>query len=199
MTESTSRSRMGRGVAVLAIVALGALAISPAYSAFNPTKGKIKKIAQKQVKKVGRDLFIEEAELVRYGPVTVNLGASQQVASIGPFTFTAACEIADDADPGTDPDPLNAVQYIDTSEDNSAFNSDDDSEDDFDAADPAEEWAEDAGNEPETGDPVDVSDDDDGIMHAYSPSGTAIEGQAMALSNHATDTCTFWGSFLHLT
>lgn len=189
-----NRSRLSRGVAILAVVALGVAVVSPAFSAAPLTKAKVKKIARKQVKRVGDPRFINESELIDYGPITVPVGGTAPVQTIGPFSFTATCALEDT---GVDPDPLNGEVLIDTSEDNSSFDADDDSEDDFDAADPAEEWAQDVGNDPDdfVADfpPRDVNSEDDGEGKAVSPSGTSIFGQTTILTDFAAQSCTFWG------
>ncbi len=196
-----TRKGLLRGVGILAAVLLAAGAISPAFSAAPVTKGKVKKIAKKQVKKVGIPLFIEEqTELYRYGPLTLNPGGSAAVAAFGPFSFTASCLVLDDAMAGTDPDPLDAEVLIDTSEDNAAFDSNDDEEDDFDAADPPEEWAQEAGNDPDVLNEQTVDSENDEDAHALTQGGgTAITGGTMIRVGSAGDAdsgCTFSGWFL---
>ncbi len=196
-----TRKGLLRGVGILAALLLAAGAISPAFSAAPVTKAKVKKLAAKQVKKVGIPLFIEEqTELYRYGPLTLNPGGTAPVAAFGPFSFTASCLVLDDAMAGTDPDPLDAEVLIDTSEDNAAFNSDDDEEDDFDAADPPEEWAQETGNDPDVLNEQDINGEDDEDAHALTQNGgTAITGGTMIRVGSAGDAdsgCTFSGWFL---
>ena len=91
-----SQSGFSRGIAVLAIVAMGALAVTPAFSAAGVTKKKAKKIAKKQATAVlqariddfGDPIFIEEDEVVRFAG-TASLGTTDQtIATIGPSSFT---------------------------------------------------------------------------------------------------------------
>jgi hypothetical protein len=195
-----TRKGLLRGVGILAALLLAAGAISPAFSAAPLTKAKVKKLAGKQVKKLGPELFIEEqTELFRYGPLTLNPGGSSPVAAFGPFSFTANCAVDDDAMAGNDPDPLDADVLIDTSEDNASFDSDDDSEDDFDAADPAEEWAQETGNDPDSLNEQDINVEDDEDAHALSASGTALTGGTTIRVGSAGDAdsgCTFAGWFI---
>lgn len=200
------RSRVGRGVAVLAVAALVVAVVSPAFSAAPLTRAKVKKIAKKvarqQIRSLGRSLFIEEeGELVRYGPIALGVGGTAPVAIFGPFTFTASCTRTDDADPTNDPDPLEGEVLIDTAEDNAAFESNDDAEDDFDAADPPEEWGQETGNDPDVLNEQDLNDEDDEDAHALSAGGTALSGGTTVRIGSAGDAdsgCTFAGSFLVL-
>ena len=133
---------MRRGIAVLAVAALGsgAFAATPAFSAKTVTKKTVKKI----VRSLGGTLFIDEAsELDRFGPIKLSVGQSAPIGTYGPFTLSADCQQGD-FDMDGPPFENRARILIDTSEDDSAFESNVDSDEDFDAADPPAAWAEDS-------------------------------------------------------
>jgi hypothetical protein len=191
---------------VLVLAVLGAFAaamvISPAsahITTFGHLKKHIKRIAKKVAKKqattivqttVGPTLFVEETELQRFGPIELNIGqADQTIGAFGPFTLRASCD-----QPGGAGTPERARILITTSEDNSAFDSNDDSEDDFDAADPAEQWAAFTAT---TENVQEITSEDDGDAHAASPSGFVIRGvgNTLATSFSGSD-CFFAGAVL---
>jgi hypothetical protein len=189
------RSPVGRAITVVAAMLLAAGALSPAFGAQGVTKQQVTKIAKKQVKKVGDPRFIQETELVRYGPITLNAPGTAPVGTFGPFTLTAECALIDDAGDGP-PLEEHGLILIDTSEDNSSFESQDDSEDDFDAADPAEEWAEEIADGPDV---QDINSEDDDDAHASAPSGTRIAAAAnVIILNQAGFDCIFSGAILVL-
>jgi hypothetical protein len=181
-------------VAVLAAMLLAAGAIAPAFGAAAVTKKKATSIIKKQVKKVGDPRFIEEAELIRFGPALLNLGQSVPLASIGPFEFSAAC---DEVDSNADGPPLEERGriFITTNEDNSAFDSDEDSDDDFDTSQLGE-WAEEIADDPGV---QDINGEDEDDAHASSPSGTRIASTAnrIVLNQGGVD-CSISGSILVL-
>jgi hypothetical protein len=189
------RSPVGRAITVVAAMLLAAGALSPAFGAQGVTKGQVKKIAKKQVKKVGDPRFIQETELVLFGPITMNAPGTAPVGTFGPFTLTAECNLIDDAADGP-PLEEQGVILIDTSEDNSSFESNEDSEDDFDAADPPEQWVEEIADSPDVQE-INTEDDDD--AHASAPSGTRIASTANLLAlNQAGFDCTLSGAILVL-
>jgi hypothetical protein len=170
-----TRTGMLRGVGILAALMLAAGAISPAFSAAPLTKAKAKKIATKVLKQkiddVGNPIFIEEAELVRFGPVTLNVPGTAAIGTFGPFTLTADC--ADDGGGN-----VLAQVLLTTTEAHSAFESDDDYDDDFNPGDPDNPaiWA---GGE--TGNAIDggaqtLGNEEDGEAIAVAPSGFSIAG-----------------------
>jgi len=187
-----TRKGLLRGLGILTAVLLAAGAISPAFSAAPLTKGKVrkiaKKVAKKQINALVPPMTIQETELVRWGPVTMNIGqADQVIGAFGPFTLSASCD-----QPGGAGTPERARVLIDTSEDNSAFDSNDDAEDDFDAADPPEEWAELTAL---TENVQDITSEDDGDAHAAAPSGTVIRGVGNTLiTSFAGFDCWFAGT-----
>jgi hypothetical protein len=189
------RSPFGRGITVVAVLLLAAGALSPAFGAQGVTKKQVVKIAKKQVKKVGDPRFIQETELVRYGPITLNAPGTAPVGTFGPFTLTADCALVDDQGNGPPLEEQGQI-LIDTSEDNSSFESDEDSEDDFDAADPPEQWAEEIANDP---DEQEINSEDNDDAHASAPSGTRIAASAnLIVLNQAGFDCIFSGATLVL-
>jgi hypothetical protein len=192
---------------VLAIGVLGALTAalltSPAnahLTTFSHLKQHIKKIATKIAKKqartivqttVGPTIFIEETELVRFGPINLNLGQNQTIGTFGAgsFTFTARCVDSAGSTQG--------IVEITTSRNNSAMQSNDDDFDDFDTGDTAW-WAEDTGGLTATG-TQEINSEEDGEGHAWSPNGIVIEGVGTAIvtnpENVSAD-CSIGGSFL---
>jgi hypothetical protein len=180
----------------------GALLASPVSADFEPAHEKkhVKKIAKKAAKKfatsivsttVGPTLFIEETELLRYGPINMTEGqADQTIGTFGPFTLKTRCN----EDPaGT----LNGRIIITTTEDHSAFESDDDSYDDFSSGIEAN-WASETDGFPDTS--QEINDEDDEDAHAISETGaTAISaaGSIILLNpEDATPDCIFAGGVL---
>jgi hypothetical protein len=185
----------------IALGVMGAMAasllISPASAhlgKFGHMKKHIKKIATQRINALVPGMIgaqaIEETELVRWGPIKLNIGqADQPVGTFGPFTLTASCD-----QPGGAGTPERARVLIKTSEDNSAFDSNDGDEDDFDAADPAEQWAEFTAA---TENVQEITTEDDGDAHAASPSGTVIRGVGNTLAtSFAGVDCFFAGAVL---
>jgi hypothetical protein len=196
--KDRSPSRWGRAIAVLAVVALGVMTVAPAFSAHNNKH--VRKISSKvannvlknKIDNLGNPIFIEEAELVRFGPINLSAGQSAPIGTFGPFTLTADCAEGDFFADGA-PFEYRGRILISTSEDNSAFVSNDDSEDDFDAADAPEDWAE---NTAEVG-TQDINSENDESAHALSPSGTWISsaGNIIALTFDGAH-CQFAGAVL---
>jgi hypothetical protein len=186
------RSRLGRGLAILAVAALAVAVVSPAFSAAPLTKAKVKKIAKKQVKKVGPGLFIEEDELDRFPVVTVNTGAADQILfTKGPFTAIARCNL--------DGGDVRGQVYIQTSEGGSLFHSyDQDEETPFDPADGLVLWYEHTGNPPGGAPDGDDSEHDSGAS-AYAPSGVTFSAIVRVLTNYGGSHCRFDGWLLDLT
>ena len=190
------RSRIGRAVAILAVAALAVAVVSPAFSAAPVTKAKVKKLAKKAVKQniddFGNPIFIEETELVRWGPVTMNVAeADKPIGTFGPFSLTAHC--ADDGAGNIDAEVL-----LTTTEAHSAFQSDDDSDDDFNPGDPDNPayWARDTGGII-VGGPPEINSENDEDAHAIAPSGFSIAaGQSAIGTNFGGFDCWFTGAIL---
>jgi hypothetical protein len=143
--RETKMDRRSRGWLrpVLVLGVLGAFAaamlISPAsahITKFGHLKKHIKKIATKVAKKqattivqttVGPTLFIEETELIRFSAQMNQGAADQTLATVGPFTLTAACD-----DDGVN---FDAFINITTSEANSIVDGPSDDDTDFDPGD----------------------------------------------------------------
>jgi hypothetical protein len=183
---------------VIVLAALGALTVAalaaPASAhlgSFGHLKGHIKKIAKKVAKKeattvvnnLGTTLFVEETELIRFS-VQMNQGAADQtLATVGPFTFTGACE--DNAA------NFDAFIEITTSESNSILDSpDSDDDDDFDTGETRNVLS--YQNYPDVGLPNQWNGG--GIFHAASPSGTYIQGPTTIFVNFDGSNCTFMGT-----
>jgi hypothetical protein len=123
-------------------------------------------------------------KIVRVAPFTLTDGQTRVVLTEGPFTFTAECTIDDG---GTD----TAEILIDTNADNTAYDGDDD-DGDFDAADPANEFAADSAA---TNDPF-FDEESDGA--AIAPDGTEILGSRLHTGGNVLgqdDVCRFGGYF----
>jgi hypothetical protein len=120
-------SRIGRSVAVLAVAALAVAVVSPAFSAAPLTKGKVKKIAKQQIKKLVPGMIEDADNVVETAHFLLSDGESRVIISHGPFTVTANCDL-DAAGQDT------ANMLIATSQDNSSFDASDEN-DDFDVAD----------------------------------------------------------------
>src|ERR687891_1132033 len=182
---------------VLGVVA-AALIISPASAHFVPRHERkhVKKIARRIARKeariivqttVGPTLFIEETELVRFGPVKMNTGAPDQtLGTFGPFTVKASC---DDEGGGVE----EAQAFIETSVAGSLFDS--------------YWWGTEAPFDPsDTNAPIiwteaeaaGLSSGYLGIGHAEAPNGTSLSGEVTAFTNLGTSACTFSGYFLHV-
>jgi hypothetical protein len=182
---------LGRALAVLAVVSLAAMAVSPAFSAANFTKAKVKRVAQKVLRNgiddVGNPIFVEEAgEFVRFGPVKMSVGQPDvPLFSLGPFTIEGAC-----FESGGD---THAVATITTVEENSTFGSVQfPSGVEFDPSDGPLFWAHAISNGAEAG------TSSMGSGHAESPSGTALDGSVNAIAELGGQDCTFYGWYTNL-
>lgn len=171
-----TRKGLLRGVGILAALLLAAGVISPAFSAAPLTKGKVKKIAKKQVKKVGPGLFIEETEFDRLGPITMNTGdPDQTLFTFGPFTATVRCDL--------DAGNVRAGVRIQTSEIGSYFSSyDEGDEEPFDPADGAILWIENTGDVP-GGLTEGVDREHNSPAIALSPSGVSFSAMVRNIIN----------------
>jgi hypothetical protein len=93
-----SRSRLGRGLAVLALAALAVAVVSPAFSAAPLTKAKVKKIARKEAKKqinalvpdMISDLAVLKSNYVIFKE-TLTFGQEKTLTTNGPLTLVARC------------------------------------------------------------------------------------------------------------
>jgi hypothetical protein len=134
----------------------------------------------------------EPAETVQTfgGQVKMNVGdADRHLLTVGPFTFTARC-----VDNGAG--LVLAQVLITTSEENSAFAGDEDSDSDFDPDDPDNPaiWAQAVGTAVTGGAPtINAGAGNDEISHALAPGGTAVAGGATIATNFAGSNCVFAG------
>lgn len=186
-------SPLGRGLAVLAVLLLAVAVVSPAFSAHS--NAHVKKIAKKvamkllktQIPAQGGPVFIEETELVRFGPVKMSAGATDvTLGTFGPFTIKGNC--TDSAGNKI------ARAIITTTEANSAFGSyQSGDEDDFDPTDTAIYWNEATSSGTST-DTYGI-----GTGHAEAPSGTTLDGSVNAVAELGGVDCTFFGYFLPTT
>ena len=185
----------------IVLAALGALTVavlaSPVSADFEPAHEKkhVKKIAKKMAKRQIQssstaNLFIEETELERFGPINLNLGQTQTIGTFGAgsFTLTAVCA-----------DNVGSTQGrvdITTSRDNSALETNDDDDDDFDTGDTLE-WAEETGDVINTG-LQEINTEDDGYGHAWSPNGIDLEGGGTTIVTNASNgsDCSIGGAVL---
>jgi hypothetical protein len=189
------RSTLVRGIVLLTVAFVAAGALSPAFGAKKGlTKKKVKAIAtkvfNKQLPVKGNPIFIEEDELVRYGPIGLQVGAADQtIASFGPLTLIAHCE--------DDGGLVLGELRLDTSEDNSTyyagtFDEPGSALGDFDAADPPAVIHEGPGAAP--GGATTVAPP--GITTAMAPSGTWIVVTSQQAQNFGGSHCMFAGSVL---
>jgi hypothetical protein len=189
---------------VLALVALGALTVAvlaaPAGAHFRPRDEKkhVKKIARRIAKEeattivqttVGPTLFIEETELVRFGPINLTADATAPIGTFGAgsFTLTASCQETG----GT----LDATIEIEPSKDNSAFQTNEDGDDDFDTGEVGE-WAQ---HVDLSTDLQEINSDEDDDAHAWGPNGTTINSAGNTIVTNPGDvdnTCSFAGAVL---
>jgi hypothetical protein len=188
------RSSLVRGIVVLSVAFLAAGALSPAFGAKGLTKKKVRAIAtkvfNKQLPIKGPPLFIEEDELVRYGPTGLQVGAADQtIGTFGPLSLIAHCE--------DDGGSVLGELLLDTGEDNSTFYAGTFDEagsalGDFDADDPPAVIHEGLGAAP--GGATTVAPP--GITTAMAPSGTWIVVTSQQAQNFGGSHCMFAGSVL---
>jgi hypothetical protein len=187
---------------VVALAAMGALTVAalaaPASAhlgSFSHLKSHIKKIAKKEAKKLLQapstlNTFIEESELERFGPINLNLDQTQTIGTFGAgsFTLTASCN--------NNAGDTQGLIEITTSRDNSAFETDDEGEDDFDTGETLE-WAEDTGDLVNVG-LQNIAGEDDGYGHAWSPNGIVLEGGGTTIVTNASNgfDCSIGGALL---
>lgn len=179
---------------MVAAMLLAAGAIAPAFGAAAVTKKKATSIIKKQVRKVGDPRFIEESELIRFGPALLNAGESVPLTTVGPFEFSAVCDEFDDDADGPPLEERGRILFV-TSEDNSAYESDEDDDDDFDSG-PLGVWAAETAEDPGV-QSINVEDEDD--AHASSPGGTRIAATSNRITlNEGGVDCSISGSLLVL-
>ena len=190
------RRGLGRGIAVLAIVAMGAMAVTPALSAFKPTRAKIKKIARNvartqatdvlksQIGPVGNPLFIQETELIRYGPVKLNMSDAQvTIGTFGPFTLKAEC--LDQPSEGTHIQPRVSVTTAEPdSMVNAAYGG---SNHDLDPGGEANWWM--TGTADSPGEPPELETYGDNESVIVAPSGAYLVGITEIATNFAGSDC----------
>jgi hypothetical protein len=85
-----NRSRLGRGLAILAVAALAVAVVSPAFSAAPLTKAKVKKIARKEAKKQIEALAVTKTDYVIFKE-TLTFGQEKTLTTNGPLTLVARC------------------------------------------------------------------------------------------------------------
>ena len=192
MTDHKRRG-LGRGIALLAIVAMGAMAVTPAFSAAKLTKAKVKTIAQKQAKKIlsqeiddkGNPIFIQETELDRF-EVRMTAGQADQVLkAAGGLSVKGQC-----TESGGN---KTARAVVETTEANSTYASYFyGTEDDFDPADPSSPiiWSQ------ATSTGATQSTSYQGLGHARTPSGSTLQGVVDAYAELGGQDCLFVGWFL---
>jgi hypothetical protein len=204
--------RIGWKRPVVAVAALGAFTVgalaAPAgahLGSFGHLKGHIKKIARKVAKKeaktivqttVGPTLFIEEEELVRWGPIELNVGAADQaIGTFGPFTLEAQC-LDSDATADTD---INIRVGVTTTENNSALKQYYGALDhDFDTGEDGD-WYDFIDGSETTNDPGDPQNQQtfgDGLVYVAAPSGASLWGETNAISNFSGSHCWLKGHLL---
>jgi hypothetical protein len=183
-----------RGVAVLAAMLLAAGAIAPAFGAAAVTKKKAIAIAKKQIRKAGDPRFIEETELIRFGPALLNAGQSAPLLAVGAFDLVAVCDEIDDAGDGPPLEERGRI-LIASSEDNAALDSDEDEDNDFDAG-ALREWAVEIAFSPGE---QSINGEDEDDAHASAPSGTRVAATSNRIVlNHGGVDCSISGSLLVL-
>ena len=189
---------------VIALAALGALTVgalaAPAGAHFRPRDEKkhVKKIARRIAKKeattivqttVGPTLFVEETELVRFGPINLTADATAPIGTFGAGSFTLTADCDEDAG------DIFATIEIEPSRDNSAFQTNEEGDDDFDTGDVGE-WAKDVSL---STNPQQINSDEDDDAHAWGPNGTTIAAAGNTIVNNVgdvDDTCSFAGAVL---
>jgi hypothetical protein len=205
--EKHHREWLRPALAIGVLAALtGSLVASPVAAHFQPPDEKkhVKKIARKVARKeaktivqttVGPTLFIEEEELVRWGPIGLNVGAPDQtIGTFGPFTLRAQCL---DSDATGDVD-INPRISVTTTENDSALRQYyGTSEIDFDVGEdgpwhnssPAE-----GVNNP--GDPHHMVTFGDGFAYVVAPSDASLWGETNVLTNFGGSHCYYKGFLL---
>ena len=191
---------------VLGVVA-AALIISPASAHFVPAHEKkhVRKIARRIARKeartivqttVGPTIFIEETELVRWGPIKINVGgADQTIGTFGPFTLKAQC-LDNDATADVDINPRVGVT---TTVNNSALNQYyGTTDDDFDTGEDGDWFDDTEGNEAfnDPGDPQHFYSFSDGFAEVAAPGGASLWGKTDAISNFDGGHCYLTGFVL---
>jgi hypothetical protein len=189
------RSRFGRALAILAVAALAVAVVSPAFSVVTLTKAKVKKIAtkvaKKQVKNLGGQLFVSREDLFPVGPIHMNAGdAEHTIGTFGPFTLTTRCLLVTGN--------VEATVLIRTSEADSTLQSYDWFRD-FQPADGAINFSEEVEGNPPGGTiygrsaPLYYHGG-----HAIAPSGTSILGMIDPITNFDGSHCYFDGFLMDL-
>ena len=183
-----------RGALVLASLLILAGIAGPALSAAPAGKASITKAAKRQIPKIGDRSFILESELIRYGPVSLDVGGSAPLLRSDPFTFTATC---DSIDSNADGPPLEERGRIlmQTDEAGTAVNTDDDLAESLPAGGFVV-WAQTTAGTPGA---ADISTEDRGRGMASTPGGHRIAafGTQILLNQGGSD-CTFTGGILSL-
>lgn len=191
----------------IALGVMGAMAasllISPASAhlgKFGHLKKHIKKIATQRINALVPGMIgalaIEETELVRWGPIKLNVGtADQTIGTFGPFTLKAQC-LDSDATADTD---INIRVGVTTTENNSSLNQYyGTTDDDFDTGEDGDWYDFIDGNEAQNnpGDPQNMQTFGDGFAYAAAPSGASLWGETNAISNFSGSHCWLKGHVL---
>ena len=188
MSGSNRVPGLGRAVAVLAVVALAAMVVSPAFSAFNPTKAKIKQIAKKQATKVVKANTLDQGTIP---PVTASVtDQDKTVYAKGPFRVRLDC-----SDDGGN---VNLKLIITTTEANSVVDAGDNNDGDFDPSDGDVVIQDFTGNAP-GGDATIIGGSsyyDQASLR--SPSGTEVYLQFSSITNYLGSHCFVDGFFFDL-
>jgi hypothetical protein len=185
------RSRLGRGLAILAVAALAMAIVSPAFSAAPLTKAKVKKIAKKQINKLVPKMI--DAATIDQGtipPVTASTtDPNKTVFTEGPFTISLDCSLS-----GSD---VNLALLVKTTEENSFVNDGYTGVGDLDPGDGDETIADYTGNPP-----GDEAYNGANLYYEYasfrSPSRTHFYAQFDTVTNFQGNHCYVDGWFLDL-
>jgi hypothetical protein len=179
-------------VLIAALVCAGL--VTPALGASVNSKSDVKALAKKQIPKTGNHLFLEEDELVRYGPIRLNVGQGAPVGAFGPFRLSAHCDEVDDAGDGPPLEERGRIMIQSTQAD-AAFRSNVDVDNDLDPPDVGVWAVEDA----DTPGLQTTNSENYDNAHASAVGGTRIASTSNAIAlNQGGFDCTFFGSTLIL-
>jgi hypothetical protein len=182
------RSRLGRGLAILAVAALAVAVVSPAFSAAPVTKAKVKKIAKKQINKLVPGMV--DAATLDQGTIPAVTASitdpNKTVFTKGPFTISLDCSAG-----------VNLTMLAKTTEANSVVTDGDGFiGGDLDPADGDQTISNDTGNPP--GGDADSNFLWETNVILQSPSGTNVYAQFDAITNYKGSHCYVDGFFLDL-
>jgi hypothetical protein len=191
-----NRSRVGRGVAILAVAALAMAVVGPAFSAAPVTKAKVRKIAKKVAKKQINTLVPGMIDAATIGQGTIpavtasTTDANKTVFTKGPFTVSLDCSLS--------AGNVNLQLLVKTSEENSVANDNyGNIQGDLDPGDGDVFFVNFTGNPP-GGDAESEYSPYYGAIFLKSPSGTNIFLQFDQTTNFKGNHCYVDGWFLDL-